>query len=41
MYYCKNLFDGLDRLAVDRDGEVALVRELATRVVELAHSEKM
>lgn len=41
MYYCKELFDGLDRLAAGRDGEIALVRELATRVAELARSAKM
>lgn len=41
MYYCKDLFDELDRLAADREGEVALIRELAARVVELAHSGKM
>lgn len=41
MYYCTDLFNELDRLAVDRDGEIALIRELAARVVELAHSEKM
>ncbi|MDX9862938.1 MAG: hypothetical protein RBS99_18680 [Rhodospirillales bacterium] len=41
MYYCKALFDELDRLAVDRAGEIALVRELAARTVALARSENM
>lgn len=41
MYYCKALFDDLDRLAAAKGGEKELIRELAGRCVEIAHSEKM
>lgn len=41
MYYGKDLFEKLDRLAVNRAGEVALIRELAARVVAQARSARM
>ncbi len=41
MFYCKALFDDLDRIAEGKDGEKKLIRELAHRAIESSRSERM
>ena len=41
MIYCEKIFTDLTRLAISSEGEKRLIRELASRVVELARSPRM